>query len=186
MALLSSSGSGIGQIQSANPENLPNAEEDIMNRSDPPIVVEETYPKPQSEVWLAITDPSIMRRWYFAVPDFQTTVGFETKFPTEHEGRVFVHQWRVLESNPNQHLAYRWTYEGFEGEATVNWDLSAVSPTATKLGVSKLTNRTVFTQTVDSDFPESVPEFQRSSCVAGWHYFLSTRLAEFLATAQSK
>ena len=30
------------------------------------------------------------------------------------------------------------------------------------------------------DFPGDIPEFDRESCIAGWNFFLSERLREYL------
>jgi hypothetical protein len=33
---------------------------------------------------------------------------------------------------------------------------------------------------VQEDFPESIPEFKRESCIGGWNYFINNRLKEYL------
>jgi uncharacterized protein YndB with AHSA1/START domain len=89
-----------------------------------PIVVEETYPVDRPTVWTAITDPARMSQWYFEpIATFRPEVGFETRFTVQSQGKNWVHLWRVTEVVPESRLAYTFNYEGYEGDASVLWEL---------------------------------------------------------------
>jgi hypothetical protein len=50
------------------------------------------------------------------------------------------------------------------------------------MSLDKLGNLTKLTLTarVVEDFDDSIPEFKRESCVAGWNYFIKERLSDYL------
>ncbi len=68
-------------------------------------------------------------------------------------------------------IIYNWKYRDYPGDSNVSFELFEEGK-CTKL---KLTH------TVLSDFPEDIPEFSRESCLAGWKYFISGRLKEYVA-----
>lgn len=142
-----------------------------MKASDEPIVVEQVFGVAPDEVWRAITKLDLMRKWYFEnIPDFRAEVGFETKFDVQSDERVFPHCWRVTEVVPPEKLVYDWSFENYPGDGYVVWEL---------LPEGKST-RLRLTVHVREDFPDSIPEFARESCIAGWEYFLNNRLKAFL------
>ena len=142
-----------------------------MKRSDPPIIVEETYDKPIETVWRAITEPEQMRKWFMnKIPDFKPIVGFETEFEIENGGRVFPHQWRITKVEPGKLIEYNWKYGGYQGDAYVTFELIKEG-NKTRL---RLTNIVV------EDFQEDIPEFKRESCIGGWNYFIKRQLKEYL------
>jgi len=72
-----------------------------MKKSDPPIIVEATYPIAIEKVWAAITELEQMRQWFFEnIEDFQPVVGFETKFVVKSEDKTFTHLWKIKEVIP--------------------------------------------------------------------------------------
>ena len=98
-----------------------------------PIVVEQSLPADPEVVWRAITDPALMRQWYFeAIEEFRPEVGFETAFDVDAGRRIFGHRWRVTEATPGRRLTYTWRYEGFAGEGATVWKLTKI-PGGTKL-----------------------------------------------------
>lgn len=136
-----------------------------------PIVVEQSFPVSRESVWKAVTDPELMRQWYFEpMEDFRPEVGFETRFEVESGGRVFRHLWEVTEVVPRQVLTYTWRYDGYPGLGATEWKLLEI-PGGTKL---------VLTCNGIESFPQEIPEFTRASCQAGWEYFLRDRLCAFL------
>lgn len=142
-----------------------------MCASATPIIVEGTYPAPIHAVWLAITDASRMRQWFFAeMADFRPKVGFQTQFTVRFEGQDFVHQWQVTDVVPGHRIVYSWRYGGFPGDSTVAWELTE-TPGGTRL---------TLTHTGQETFPKEVPAFSRESCQAGWDYFLRESLGAFL------
>ena len=143
-----------------------------MKSADPPVVVEQSFTAPITEVWQALTDADRMRQWFFDnIPDFKPEVGFETTFVVKSESRQFPHHWKVTRVEPNVFIAYDWWYDTYPGMGHVAFELSGKgSGTDLKL-----------TMTVQRDFPDDIPEFQRESCIGGWNYFLKERLVQFLS-----
>ena len=136
-----------------------------------PIIVEETYAVEAPVVWKAITDPSQMSKWYFEpIESFQPEVGFETQFNINLEETDYLHLWRVTEVDPGKRLAYTFDFEGYDSDAVVVWELSAV-PGGTKL---------TLTETGWETLPQNNPLFSREAGVAGWTYFLKESLKKFL------
>jgi uncharacterized protein YndB with AHSA1/START domain len=143
-----------------------------MKQSDPPVIVEQVFDLPVETVWKAITEREQMVQWFFDnIPDFKAKVGFETQFKIHNEGRDFLHLWRITEVNPNRKITYRWSYDQYDGEALVTFELVP----------DGATTRLRLTNIVLADFDDTIPEFKRESCVAGWEYFIKQRLKNYLA-----
>lgn len=142
-----------------------------MRKDEGAIILEVTYNASIETVWKSLTEIDLMRQWYFdMIPDFIPEVGFETQFIIEHEGRTFLHMWRVIEALPPRKIAYDWQFDGYAGESVSRFELfDENSRTRLKLTVEVL-----------EDFPDDIPEFTRESCLGGWEYFLKGRLKEFL------
>lgn len=112
-----------------------------------------------------------MVQWFFEnIPDFEASIGFETQFVVENEGRIFPHQWKIMEVHPQRKIAYNWKYEGYEGDSTVSFELATI-PTGTQL---------TLTHEVLESFREDIPEFSRESCEGGWNYFIKEKLKAFI------
>lgn len=142
-----------------------------MKKNEAPIVVEQDFERPASEVWRALTDIGEMRRWYFEnIPDFKPVIGFYTEFPVESGERIFLHQWRVTEVESGGKIVYSWNFKGIPGSAFVTFEVS---------GDEKSSRLTVSTRVVE-DFPDDIPEFASESCRAGWNYFINERLKNYL------
>jgi uncharacterized protein YndB with AHSA1/START domain len=138
--------------------------------SSKPIKVEQSSSAPPDAVWRAVTDPDLMRQWYFnQIDDFRPEVGFETQFDVEVGDRIFPHQWKVIDVLPGKSVTYTWRYEGFPGLGSTEWKLSKTDE-GTKL---------VLICTGIESFPQDIPEFTRESCEAGWEYFIQQRLPQF-------
>ena len=128
-----------------------------------PIVIEQALDASVSIVWYAITDKDQMCQWFFeSMSDFQPEVGFETQFDVECEGRVFSHQWKVIEVIQEKKIVYEWRYGGFPGSSIVSWEITKTSDQT----LLRLTHRG------GESFPQNVPEFTRESCEAGWKWFI--------------
>ena len=142
-----------------------------MRTDEPDVVVEQSYRTSPSAVWRAITELNEMKQWYFDnIPAFEARVGFETEFLIVNEGREFPHLWRITEVVPGQRIAYRWRFDGYEGDGLVTFEISETD------GGSHLK----LTNAVLEDYPDDIPEFRRESCEAGWKYFIQERLKEYL------
>lgn len=155
----------------ADPRSTLDEREIGMTADTRPIVVEETYTVDRAAVWAAITDPEQMSQWYFEpIASFRPEVGFETRFTVHSQGKDWVHLWRVTEVVPESRIAYAFDYAGYDGDASVLWELSDVA------GGTRLR----LTHSGSETYPGDEPAFQREKGVAGWTYFLQESLKGFL------
>ncbi|MDX2436989.1 MAG: SRPBCC domain-containing protein [Acidobacteriota bacterium] len=98
-----------------------------------PIVVEQSFSVQLDAVWQAITEPDLMRQWYFEqIEDFRPEVGFETQFDIEVSDRIFRHQWKVTEVVPGTSITYSREYAGFPGLGSTEWKLSEIGEGTTR------------------------------------------------------
>lgn len=142
-----------------------------MKKTDPPIVIEETYPTTIPKAWNALTQHQEMVQWYFDnIPAFEASVGFTTQFTLQNEGRTFTHLWEVTEVVPNKRISYNWQYKEHGGDSFITFEL-------VQLADAVLVRVIV---TVLEDYPDDIPEFATESCRMGWEYFLGMRLKDFL------
>src|SRR5580700_10693210 len=89
-----------------------------------PIVIERTLNASPAKVWKALTDVNEMKHWYFDVSDFKPEPGFAFEFWGENEGRKFLHLCKVIDAIPEKKISYSWSYEGYEGNSVVIFELS--------------------------------------------------------------
>ncbi len=146
-----------------------------MKITEPPVVVEQRIPGPPERVWDALTVRDIMIQWYFDnIPAFDPVVGFETSFPVVSGDRTFTHLWRVTDVVTGRQIAYNWKYAEYPGDSYVQFDVEPGD------------NETIvrITVTVTQDFPDTIPEFKRESCIAGWEYFIGERLYQFAMSSE--
>ncbi len=135
-----------------------------------PVIIEKDINASIEVIWDAITNLDKMNQWFFDnIPEFKPESGFQTRFIVKSGERNFTHVWKILEVIPGKLIKYDWRYEEYEGEGTVTFALFE------KEGKSflKLTNEGLET------FPDSIPEFKRESCEAGWIFFMD-RLRSYL------
>lgn len=142
-----------------------------MKKSDPPIIVEQTFQLPKEKVWAAITERDQMVQWFFDnIPAFKPEVGFITEFTVDAGERNFPHRWEIIEAEPNKKITYHWSYENYLGVGNVIFELMEDGGNTTL----RLTNITL------EDFPSDIPEFKRESCIGGWEYFIQNSLKGYL------
>lgn len=142
-----------------------------MKKSEPTIIVEETFDASIEKVWTSITEIDHMRKWFFDnIPSFKPIVGFETEFAVKNEERIFTHQWQIVEVIPLKLIKYNWKYKEYDGNAFVVFELTE------KDGLTNLRLINIVTE----DFSDQIPEFRRESCIGGWRYFINQRLKNYL------
>lgn len=134
-----------------------------------PLIVERTYNAPIDVVWKAITDKDQMKQWYFSLEEFRPEVGFEFSFTGENEGRVYIHNCRIIEVIPGRKLKHTWVYEDYEGESVVTFELF---PEGNQTRV-KLTHEGLET------FPQ-IEDFRRENFQEGWNDIIGRSLKEFV------
>lgn len=142
-----------------------------MKISERIITLTEEFQCTANALWLALVEREQMTQWYFDnIPDFEPKIGFQTEFLIQNEGRAFTHQWEVLNVVPGRRISYRWRYKEYPGEAVIHFSLEHSNPVTLTV-----------TMEVLADFPDDVPEFERSSCQGGWDYFIKESLAGYLS-----
>lgn len=141
-----------------------------MKKSDPPIVVEQTFEASISTVWTVITEVEYMKLWFFdSIKGFEAKEGFETRFFVHHNKQYFLHLWKIIQVEPGKSIKYNWKYGGYEGDSTVSFEL---------FEEGKFT-RLRLTVEILEDFPDHIPEFSRESCMEGWEYLIKESLFNF-------
>lgn len=135
-----------------------------------PIIIEIETKATKEKVWKAITEVGQMKKWFFDnIPNFEAKLHAETSFNVTSSTRDFYHKWKVTEVILNKKIAYTWKYEDIEGES-----LSVFN-------IEEYESKTVLTISCFGleSFPNTIPEFTRESCLAGWTYF-TERLKNYL------
>jgi uncharacterized protein YndB with AHSA1/START domain len=137
-----------------------------------PFVIERTLDAPVGKVWKAITDPAEMKKWYFDLPGFTATPGYEFTFnggpDPEHQ---YIHLCRVTIAEPLKKLAHTWKYKGYPGNSEVTFELFEEGE-KTRL---KLTHAGLETLPADN------PDLARENFEAGWSDIIGTSLPAYLA-----
>lgn len=138
---------------------------------DKPVIVTQAFKNSIEMVWNAITDVDQMPQWFFEqIESFEPTIGFKTQFVIQNKDRVFTHLWKITEVIPNKKIVYNWNYKEYTGDSFVTFELAeSNNQVALKL-----------THTVTEEFPDTIPEFSRESCLGGWNYFIGERLKAYL------
>lgn len=133
-----------------------------------PLIIEQEFNAPIALVWRAITEPELMKKWYFDVSDFKAEVGCKFNFEGGEEDKRYNHLCEVLEVIPLEKLKYSWKYEGYRGLSFVTFELSSIGDkTRVKLiheGIETFTN----------------PDFARKNFIEGWKYLINESLKEYL------
>ena len=94
------------------------------NVNETPLVIERTFNAPAEKIWKAITDLSQMKQWYFPqLEQFKPEKDFETQFNVHHEGKDFLHIWKIKEVVPMKKISVEWKYGGYPGNSLVSFEL---------------------------------------------------------------
>lgn len=136
-----------------------------------PFTIERIFNAPVSDVWAALTQKELMKEWYFDLAEFKPEVGFKFEFtggPTPE--RQYLHVCEILEVIPEKKLKHSWSYDGYEGNSILTFELFAEGD-KTKL---------VLTHEGLETFPASNPDFALSNFAEGWTYIIHTSLENFL------
>ena len=142
-----------------------------MTNENEPIKVEATINASVAQVWVALTDLSQMKYWYFDnIPSFEPIVGFETRFKVAVADRTFTHMWKILEVVPRRMLSYEWKFEEYIGSSVSTFLIEEINDKV----------QLTLTAEVIHPFSSDIPEFSRESGVGGWNYFIFDRLVPFV------
>jgi len=113
-----------------------------------------------------------MKQWYFPqLETFQPEKGFETKFNVHHEGKDYLHIWKITDVVPMKKISLEWKYAGYPGNSLVSFELF---PEGNK-------TRLVLThEGIESFMPAKYPELGKKNFTEGWTAFMDKELKEFL------
>lgn len=127
---------------------------------------------PVPKVWAALTENSVMKKWYFDLEEFRPEIGFEFQFYGSKDDTSYLHLCSVTEVIPEMKLSYTWKYDQFPGETTVSFTLFELEgKTLLKLIHSGI-----------ESFGLENPDLSRASFEQGWTYILGTSLKNFIET----
>ncbi len=139
-----------------------------------PLVVERVFHAPIDKVWSALTNAAEMKHWYFDIPSFEASPGFEFQFLGGTEHKKYLHLCKVIEVVPGKKLSYSWRYDGYEGYSVVTFLLNQEGKDKTRL--------TLTHEGLES-FPATDPNFARGSFSEGWNYIVGKALVKYLENA---
>jgi uncharacterized protein YndB with AHSA1/START domain len=143
-----------------------------------PLIIERWYNAPAEKVWKAITDIDQMKEWYFPqLEKFEPKKGFETQFNVHHEGKDFLHKWKIKEVIPLKKISVEWRYGGYSGNSLVSFELFA-QENKTKLVLTH--------EGIETFMSEKHPELAKHNFIQGWTRFMDKGLKEFLETINEK
>ncbi len=141
-----------------------------MKSTDEPIIITEEINASRQRIWAALTELDLMKKWFFDnIPTFAAEVGFETAFDIYNEGKLFRHEWKVLEVVPEQSITTQWTFAGYDGVSKVTFSINDNGPS----------HSVTVKAWAEEDHDTTIPEFRRESGVGGWTYFMKERLKGF-------
>ncbi|TYP71654.1 SRPBCC family protein [Aquimarina intermedia] len=142
-----------------------------MKHTDVPIVVTQPFKVSRNRLWEAITQVTQLTQWFFEnIEAFEPQVGFKTQFRVQVEDRIFTHLWEIIEVVPQHKITYNWRYQEYPGDSFVTFEIIEHEVNL----ILRLTTKVV------ADFPDTVSEFTRESCIGGWQYFIQERLPAYL------
>jgi uncharacterized protein YndB with AHSA1/START domain len=143
-----------------------------------PLVIERTFNASVEKVWKAITDINQMRQWYFPqLENFKSEEGFETQFNVHHEGKDYLHIWKIKEVTLLKKISVEWKYRGYPGNSLVSFELFKQGD-KTKLVLTH--------ERIETFMPEKYPELAKENFMEGWTQFMDKGLKEFLEAAVVK
>ncbi len=136
-----------------------------------PLIIERIFDASIQDVWQAITQKELMKKWYFDLPEFKAEVGFKWEFwggPSPE--KQFLHKCEILEVIPFKKLSHTWNYDGYTGSSIVTFEISEID------GKTVL----ILTHSGLETFPTDVSELAAHNFVEGWDAIINTNLFNYL------
>lgn len=138
-----------------------------------PFTIEREFNASISEVWKALTQKELMKEWYFDLKEFKPEVSFKFEFTGgPAPDRQYLHLCEILEVIPERKLKHSWSYDGYEGNSILTFELFPIEENKTKL---LLTHEGLDT------FPAENLDFALSNFEAGWTFIINTSLENYLS-----
>lgn len=135
--------------------------------------IEKTYNAPVNMVWQAITDPAMMKEWYFDfAEDFKLETGAVFEWTAgDNESKQWLHRGKMIEIVPNEKLVHSWEYPGYSGSSVVSWNLSKIDDATTKV---------ILTHEFTIPFDTTVDALKVENFEAGWTDIINNSLTAYL------
>ncbi len=134
------------------------------------VKIERVFNANAQTIWEALTQPEIMKQWYFDIPSFRAELGFKFQFSGGTPEKTYVHLCEVTEVIPESKLTYSWRYEGYEGISFVTFELQPD-------GEQTLLT---LTHTGIDTFPSVITDFAIHNFDNGWNHIINISLQDFL------
>jgi len=137
-----------------------------------PFIIDIICSNPVENVWRAITNSKEMKEWYFHVPGFRAEPGYKFQFSSDpNEERQYTHFCKVTECIPMKKLSFTWQYNHYETLTLVTFELFEM--------IDGKTTLRLIHEGLDS-YPESDPDFSKSSFIDGWKWIIEVALKSHL------
>lgn len=135
------------------------------------ITIEAFFDTTKEKVWEAITQPEIMKIWYFDIANFNLNIGNKFSF-YEGKKKEYLHAGEVLEVEENKLFQHSWLYpEQSKGISVVKWQIEEIDSEKVKVTVSH--------QGVDS-FVDGGDKFALGNYQKGWNTLVKNNLKNYL------
>lgn len=121
---------------------------------------------PVKLVWDAMTDVTIMKKWFFDLDEFKPEKGFVFEF----YGGAYLHRCTILDVNPEKKLVFEWIYPLYKGRSVVQFHLDTIDEATTEV--------TLLHNGVET-FPADDPNFSIASFNAGWDEIMNLGLKKY-------
>lgn len=129
----------------------------------------------KQKVWEAITNPEVMKVWYFDMSNFKLEIGNVFSF-YETDGRTFFHECKILNFEENKMLQHTWTHpQQSKGSSIVTWTIEELESGKVEV--------TLTHEGVDS-FADGGEKFAPANYEMGWNALVKTSLRNYLYNIQ--
>jgi uncharacterized protein YndB with AHSA1/START domain len=135
------------------------------------VKVASVFETSKQKVWEAITNPEIMKVWYFDMSNFKLEKGNEFSF-YEPDGKEFFHKCEILNFEENKMLQHTWTHpEQSKGSSIVTWSIEELESGKVEV--------TLTHEGIDS-FADGGEKFAPANYEMGWNALVKTSLRNYL------
>ncbi|MEC4004721.1 SRPBCC family protein [Flavobacterium sp. SUN052] len=139
------------------------------------VKVTAVFETSKQKVWSAITNPEIMKIWYFDMSNFKLEIGNEFTF-YEPDGTIFFHKCKVLNFEENKLFQHTWTHpEQSKGSSIVTWTIEEIETGKIQVTLSH--------EGLDT-FVDGGEKFEPKNYEIGWNALVKTSLRNYLYNIQ--
>lgn len=136
------------------------------------ITIEQKLLAPRQKVWEAITNPEIMKEWYFIIRDFELEKGKVFTFWGDDKNQTYLHSCEILEVVPGKVFEHTWEHpDHSKGKSVLRWELNTIDDEHTIL---------VLQHSGVENFADVGPDFSKENYEFGWKGIISISLRNFL------